>query len=160
MKHIRIIVTALALSVSACVWCQSANSLMNFGGPGSGQGMPMYPGPGPTVLAPGAPPYAMPVSADAVNPHDFALLMNAILQQNFASEQLPMVQAAGLCGWFTCSQCAQLMQIFDFDSNKLDVVRYLAPHLIDPGENQPIMECLSFISDQQTAQRIISAAQL
>ena len=46
----------------------------------------------------------------------------------------------------------------DFDDNKLKVVTYLAPHLIDPIRCQPIMQSLSFISDQQKAWQIISRA--
>mgnify|MGYP006389679487 FL=1 len=114
------------------------------------QQAPLFPGTfGPTV---------MPQESWAVNPHDFQELLESINDQTFASEQLPMVQAAGLCGWFTCSQCAALMNLFDFDDNRLKVVSYLAPHLIDPIRCQPIMDQLAYISDRQTAWKIISAA--
>lgn len=94
-----------------------------------------------------------------VSDADFNQLMSAVNAQTFQSNQLPMIQAAGLCGWFTCRQCAALMSLFSFDSNKLQVVRYLAPHIVNPMECQPIMNQLAFISDQQTAWRILSAAQ-
>lgn len=113
---------------------------------------PMFPG------MPGMAPMPMPTDNWAVAPHDFAVLLNLIQNQTFASNQLPMIQAAGLCGWFTCQQCAALMNLFDFDDNKLKVVTYLAPHLIDPIRCQPIMQSLSFVSNQQKAWRIISAA--
>lgn len=112
---------------------------------------PMYPGPGPAI---------MPAYSWAVSEPDFNALLTAVTNQTFASNQLPMIQAAGLCGWFTPTQCAALMNIFDFDDNKLKVVRYLAPHLIDPIRCQPIMDALSFIDNRQEAWRIISAARL
>lgn len=115
------------------------------------QGAPMMPGWQTRVL---------PQNAWQVSPPDFEKLLSIVSGQTFASNQLPMIQAAGLCGWFTCSQCAALMNIFDFDDNKLKVVEYLAPHLIDPIRCQPIIEQLSFISDRQKAWRIISAASL
>lgn len=121
-------------------------------------GPPATPGMPSTPLAPGFGPRPFPTSSWAVNDHDFALLVAAINNQTFASNQLPMIQAAGLCGYFTCIQCAQLMAIFDFDSNKLQVVTFLAPHLIDPIRCQPIMDQLSFVSDQKKAWEIISAA--
>ena len=116
-------------------------------------GAPMMPG------MPGIAPAPMANSSWAVNDYDFNRLVAAIRNQTFASNQLPMIQAAGLCGWFTCTQCAVLMNLFDFDDNKLKVVEYLAPHLINPIRCQPIMQSLSFVSDQQKAWRIISAAQ-
>lgn len=112
---------------------------------------PMYPGPGPAV---------MPSYSWAVSEPDFSALITAVSNQTFASNQLPMIQAAGLCGWFTSAQCAALMNIFDFDDNKLKVVRYIAPHLIDPIHCQPIMNALSFITNRQEAWRIISGARL
>lgn len=121
-------------------------------------GPPAVPGMPSTPLAPGFGPKPFATSAWAISDHDFALLLNAISNQTFSSNQLPMVQAAGLCGYFTCGQCAQLMALFDFDSNKLQVVTYLAPHLIDPIRCQPIMDQLTFNSDQKKAWEIISAA--
>lgn len=110
-------------------------------------------------MMPGIAPTPMPNAHWAVNPNDFNKLLNAIQNQTFVSNQMPMIQAAALCGWFTCDQCAALMNIFDFDDTKLKVVTYMAPHLIDPIRCQPIMNSLSFISDQQKAWQIISAAQ-
>lgn len=115
------------------------------------QGAPVFPGYGTPLV---------PQPSWAVSPIDFQALLTAINNQTFASNQLPMVQAAGLCGWFTCSQCAAIMNCFDFDSNRLQVVRYLAPHIIDPIRCQPIMDQLSFSDDRQTAWRILSGARL
>lgn len=115
------------------------------------QGAPVFPGYGPDIV---------PQPSWAVSPGDFQNLLNAINNQTFASNQLPMVQAAGLCGWFTCSQCAAIMNCFSFDSNRLQVVRYLAPHIIDPIRCQPIMDQLSFSDDRQTAWRLLSQARL
>lgn len=103
-------------------------------------------------------PMPMPTDKWAVSPRDFNALLTAIRDQTFDSNQLPMIQAAGLCGWFTCEQCAALMNIFDFDENKLKVVAYLAHHLIDPIRWYPIQQSLSFIDSQQKAWRIISQA--
>lgn len=116
-----------------------------------------YPAPG-APMFPGYGPASMPQPEWAVSPKDFQNLLTAISSQTFASNQLPMIQAAGLCGWFTCSQCAALMNLFDFDSNRLQVVRYLAPHIIDPIRCQPIMDQLSFSDDKQTAWNILSTA--
>ncbi len=110
------------------------------------QGAPVFPGYGPAIV---------PQPSWAVSPDDFQNLLNAINNQTFASNQLPMVQAAGLCGWFTCSQCAAIMSCFSFDSNRLQVVRYLAPHIIDPIRCQPILDQLSFSDDRQTAWRLL-----
>ncbi len=141
MKHLRII----AGLASLMMFFGTAHAQYDFG-----DTAPMMPGMAPTP---------MPTTARAVSPPDFMKLLSAVKNQTFASNQLPMVQAAGLCGWFTCDQCAALMNLFDFDDNKLKVVTYLAPHLIDPIRCQPIMDSLTFISNRQKAWQIISAAQ-
>lgn len=110
-------------------------------------------------MMPGIAPAPMPNAHWAVAPNDFNKLLNAVQNQTFVSNQMPMIQAAALCGWFTCEQCAALMNIFDFDDSKLKVVTYIAPHLIDPIRCQAIMNSLTFVSDQQKAWQIISAAQ-
>lgn len=122
---------------------------------GTPQTIPLVAG---APMIPGWGPHTMAQTSWAVSDHDFNLLLAAVNNQTFASDQLPMIQAAGLCGYFTCSQCAALMDVFDFDDNRLKVVSYLAPHLIDPIQCQPIMNELSFVSDRQTAWRIICQA--
>lgn len=91
-----------------------------------------------------------------VSEADFRQLLAAINSQAFPSTQLPMVKAAGLCGWFTCSQCAAIMRIFSFDNNRLQVVRYLAPHLVNPYDCYPIINQLTFESSRQSAWNIIA----
>lgn len=150
MKTPRILLLATALAAALAASAQDPGPAIPPDNVSDPLLAPMMPGEVPTPL---------PNNQWAVTPHDFQMLMVAIQSQTFASNQLPMIQAAGLCGWFTCEQCAALMNIFDFDDNKLRVVQYLARHLIDPIRCQPILQSLSFVDDQQKAWRIISAAQ-
>lgn len=151
MKHsLPIAILATLLASAPAAFSQTTSPQSVFDGMRPVPAAPAMPG---LVAAP------MPQMHRPVSGPDFARLLNAINAQTFASNQLPMVQAAGLCGWFTCEQCAALMNIFDFDDNKLKVVTYLAPHLVDPIRSQPIMQSLSFVSNQQKAWQIISAAQ-
>ncbi len=99
--------------------------------------------------------YGPQMAPPPVDRRDFAALVDVVRQQTFASSQLPMIQVAGLAGWFTCGQCSVLMNLFSFDDNKLQVVRYLAAHLVNPSEWQPIINSLSFYSNQQKAKSLI-----
>lgn len=148
------------LACVAALTVQSQNVL-----DGSDPGLQQLPkslgsGVGPAIYHPSAPSYPTPYPVAfhrMVSPADFQQLLTAINAQSFASQQLPMIQAAGLCGWFTCQQCAMLMQIFPFDDNRLQALRYIAPHLIDPYYCQPIMNVLTFDTSRQSAWNIITA---
>ena len=153
-KTLHILLAALALSPAAASAQTPANSSAPL--PSTDNSADLFTDTAP--MMPGIAPTPMPTPRWAVAPQDFNALLVLIQNQTFASNQLPMIQAAALCGYFTCDQCAALMNIFDFDDNKLKVVTYLAPHLIDPIRCQPIMQSLSFISDQQKAWQIISRA--
>lgn len=137
--------------MNALQWTQIPTDQQLQREPQGFQTAPMFPGPGPME---------MPQLSWAVSPENFQALVTAINGQTFASNQLPMIQTAGLCGWFTCSQCAALMGIFDFDDNRMAVVRYLAPHIINPIQCRPIMDMLNFESDRNQAWRILSSARL
>lgn len=93
-----------------------------------------------------------------VSPSDFQQLLNTVNAQAFQDTQLAMIKVAGLCGWFTSAQCAALMRVFTFDDNRLKVVSYLAPHLINPFDTNPIMSNLTFDSSRRSAWNIIAAA--
>ncbi len=96
-------------------------------------------------------PYIYPISRA-----DFAQLVSLVNSQNFPSYQLPMIHAAALSGWFTCAQCATLMNIFSFDDNRLQVVRYIAPHLVDRRHAYKIINQLTFPSSKASARNLIA----
>ena len=73
--------------------------------------------------------------------------------------QNPMYMAikAARGGRFTCAQCATLMDQFTFTHDKLQVVKLVAPRLIDPRNSNVIMSRLSFDSDRKKAADYIAA---
>ena len=96
--------------------------------------------------------YVVPVSSA-----DFAQLVKLIKAQPFQSEQLNLIKAAGLSGWFTCGQCAALMHLFTFDDTRLQVLRLIAPHLIDIYGAHQILNSLTFDSSRQQAWTILNS---
>lgn len=138
----------------------SGTSASNSSSSSSSSSPARHYGPSPLYPAPSTGYQPMCVGSEwhyPVSPSDFSQLLSLVSAQTFPSTQLPMIQAAGLSGWFTCAQCAALMHLFDFDDNRLQVVRYLAPHLLDPFRAYLIMNQLTFSSSQQSAWNLIAA---
>lgn len=84
-------------------------------------------------------------------------LLQKIQKKSFAADKLDLVEVAALSGWFTCAQCATLMDQFTFTHDKLQVVKLVAPRLIDPRNSNVIMSRLSFDSDRKKAADYIAA---
>ena len=102
-------------------------------------------------MMPGIAPTPMPTPRWAVAPQDFNALLVLIQNQTFASNQLPMIQAAALCGYFTCDQCAALMNIFDFDADIYD--RRFAVRFIKRLRNEVHHASLDALKRQLAADR-------
>ena len=84
-------------------------------------------------------------------------MLQKIQKKSFAADKLDLVEVAALGGWFTCAQCATLMDQFTFTHDKLQVVKVVAPRLIDPRNSNVIMSRLSFDSDRKKAADYIAA---
>ena len=95
------------------------------------------------------------VGAYAMSPEGFERLVAMVKEQSSNDRKLLLIEAASLGGWFTPGQCAALMSEFNFDDKKLDVLRFIAPHLVDARECSVIMSQLTFESSRRTAADIL-----
>lgn len=99
-----------------------------------------------------------PVVSDDVygmNDADFAVLLSKVKAKSFEDDKLEMVEVGCLGSWFTCRQCAALVRLFTFDSRKLQVVRLMAPRVIDPKNSPSVTGLFTFESDKRKADDLL-----
>ena len=72
-----------------------------------------------------------------------------------SSEQLATLRREVLNKRLTCNQCVRLMSICDFDKERLEFLRILAPHIRDYYHQQVIIDVFTFLSEKKEAQKIL-----
>lgn len=87
--------------------------------------------------------------------HSFSILYNKVRNASFDSNKYDLIEVASLGGYFSCAQCIRLMQMFTFDDKKMQVLRFMAPHIVDPQNANDIYRLFTFNSDKDKAARLI-----
>jgi hypothetical protein len=91
----------------------------------------------------------------AMGDADFKLLRSLLKEESFDKNRAKMIRVACIGNYFTSSQCAAMLSLFSFDSNKLEVLEYLAPRVIDRRGCEAILEEFSFLSNRKKAEDLL-----
>ena len=91
----------------------------------------------------------------AMGDADFKLLRSLLKEESFDKNRAKMIRVACIGNYFTSSQCAAMLSLFSFDSNKLEVLEYLAPRVIDRRGCEAILEEFSFLSNRKKAEELL-----
>lgn len=89
--------------------------------------------------------------AHIMNDRDFRFLYKTIKNKSFEKDRLELLSVGVLDNHFSCEQCAQLMSIFSFDDDKLEVLDIMAGHIVDLKNVAFIFETITFESNRQKA---------
>ena len=93
--------------------------------------------------------------AAAMDRSDFKLLRSLLKEESFEKDRVKMVRVACVGNYFTASQCADMLSLLSFDSNKLQALEYIAPRIIDKRECDVILREFSFISNREKAEKLL-----
>ena len=93
--------------------------------------------------------------AMAMNKSDFKLLRSLLKEESFEKDRVKMVRVACVGNYFTASQCADMLSLFSFDSNKLEALEYLAPRVIDKPACDVILKEFTFVSNREKAEALL-----
>ena len=91
----------------------------------------------------------------AMGDADFKLLRSLLKEESFDKNRAKMIRVACIGNYCTSSQCAAMLSLFSFDSNKLEVLEYLAPRVIDRRGCEAILEEFSFLSNRKKAEELL-----
>ena len=93
--------------------------------------------------------------AAAMDRSDFKLLCSLLKKESFDKDCVKMIRVACIGNYFTSRQCADMLSILSFDSNRLEALEYIAPRVIDKHACDVILKEFSFISNREKAEDLL-----
>ena len=93
--------------------------------------------------------------AMAMDKSDFKLLRSLLKEESFDNGRIKMIRVACIGNYFTSNQCADMLSILSFDSNRLEALEYIAPRVIDKHACDVILKEFSFISNREKAEALL-----
>lgn len=109
----------------------------------------------PPVYTPMPSMHATPQMSYGMTDSDFSFLYGKVRNAD-SSSKMDLIQVASLGCYYTCGQCAKVMAIFSFSDDRLQALRYMAPHIVDPQNAPVIYRLFVFDDDKDKAASIIS----
>ena len=92
---------------------------------------------------------------EAMDKSDFKLLCSLLKEESFDKNRVKMIRIACIGNYFTSSQCATMLSLLSFDSNKLEALEYIAPRVLDKHACDVILKEFSFISNRKKAEELL-----
>ena len=109
--------------------------------------------PPPPAYAPAPPP--PPVAAPQPIEHRrFEQLKRAIKAESFAQQKLGVLQTAASGSYFTIHQVGELVDLYTFAENKVQAVRLVRPHVVDPENAFNLGSHFTFSSNKDEVQKM------
>ena len=93
--------------------------------------------------------------AMAMDKSDFKLLRSLLKEEPFDNGRIKMIRVACIGNYFTSRQCADMLSLLSFDSNRLEALEYIAPRVIDKHACDVILKEFSFISNREKAEALL-----
>ena len=93
--------------------------------------------------------------AMAMDKSDFRLLRSLLKEESFENDRIKMIRVACIGNYFTSSQCADMLSLFSFDSNKLQALEYIAPRIVDRRAYEVVLREFSFSSNRKKAEDLL-----
>ena len=85
----------------------------------------------------------------------FSVLYDKIKTASFSDSKFDLVEVASLGCYFSCSQCARILSLFSFSSDKLKALQFMAPRISDYQNANMIYSVFDFDSDKAVAAEIL-----
>jgi len=90
-----------------------------------------------------------------MNDRDFQFMYKIIKKKSFNDDRLEILSVGVLDNYFSCRQCAKLISLFSFDSNKLEALEIMAEHIADRENMDLILDAFSFESNKDKAFKLL-----
>lgn len=91
-----------------------------------------------------------------MNDTDFERFMAAFKRKKFDSERLLLLKDKEHTAFFTSAQCAHILRQYNFDSEKLEVLKVLAPMIGNFRNDDLIVDCFEFTGNKQEVRCILN----
>lgn len=99
--------------------------------------------------------YSQPKMSSIIREKDFLDFLNTVNTRISRDDKMAEIKREVYNRSFACSQCVQMMNLFTFDNDKLQVFNTMAPNIADWENQTLILNNFKFISTREKAQQTI-----
>lgn len=92
----------------------------------------------------------------SLNEQAFSFLLGKVRSASFDDDKYTLLEVASLGCFYTCDQCARMMELFSFSDDKLHVLKIMAPRIVDAQNAYVIYKTFTFDSDKEKATEIMA----
>lgn len=111
--------------------------------------------PVPVVQEPVAVVPVQPVYPNAMPDRAFRDFYQKVKREIVPDDQIKLIRATVGHKLFTCRQCAEMMSLFTFDDDKMQVLRAFAPRLVDKENYETILREIDSMFTQDDAKKLL-----
>lgn len=106
-------------------------------------------------VTPGYIPMPYPNGVYCLSDEAFSILYNRMKNANFDSDRKNLIEVASLGCYYSCNQCAQILKIYNFDDEKMGILKFMAPRIVDPQNVHIICQQFTFDDAKKQAAKLI-----
>ena len=92
-----------------------------------------------------------------MRPEAFSDLLTSLKREAFGSDKLKILKTASQSSYFLVDQLVQLVDLFSFSNEKINVVEIIYPVTVDRANAYKIYSAFSFPADKEKVEKIISS---
>ena len=85
----------------------------------------------------------------------FSVLYDKVKAASFSDNKFDLIEVASLGCYFSCSQCARILSLFSFSSDKFRALQFMAPRISDYQNANVVYSVFDFDSDKARAAEIL-----
>lgn len=90
-----------------------------------------------------------------IGKQDFQFLYEIIKGKSFEKDRLELLSVGVLDNYFSCRQCAKLLSIYSFDSDRLKALEIMANHIVDLDNADLVIDVFTFESNKNKAVKLL-----
>lgn len=102
----------------------------------------------------------VPAGPIAMDHFQFADVMQVIRNQHFDNSRRNVARQIISQHWFTSAQIAQMLQLFSFDSSRLEVAKFAYTHVVDPNRYYMTFDAFTFSSSVNELTRYMNSVNI
>ena len=106
-------------------------------------------------VTPGYIPIPYPNEVYCLSDEAFSILYNRMKNANFDSDRKSLIEVASLGCYYSCNQCAQILKIYNFDDEKIGILKIMAPRIVDPQNMHTICQQFTFDDAKRQAAKLV-----
>ncbi|RRD78404.1 DUF4476 domain-containing protein [Alloprevotella sp. OH1205_COT-284] len=85
----------------------------------------------------------------------FSELLNAVKKESFSDERLRILKSAVKEMTFSAAEVAEILKTENFDSDRIKLLRFLAPSIVDYRQSHEILSAFTFSTSREEAESIL-----